>query len=228
MNDLDAIVMQWRCEKNDFLMSQILAATRKIRFHYARWFPQSDWDDVDAVLCTEIWKACLAFDPDRATFNAYAHRVCHNHAVTAMKKSHDHQSEFDKAALAYSLDREIKNSTTVTAESYGEKFSDIIANPHCEIDAELADVREMAATARKLLIEDASLTKAQKAAVTLVYGQGLAYKEAAEILGTNVKSIDNHLNLALQKLRGYDCRPYLQNGRKRRKRARLLPTRHEA
>jgi RNA polymerase sigma factor (sigma-70 family) len=198
-NDLDALVMQWRVDqKNDRLMSQMLAATKCIRAMYALWFPLSDRDDIDAMLQCKIWEAAKTFDPEKSKFMSYVHTVCHNHARNVFKRSLDRRRTFDKKML--SLDQVVKKSGSQRDSIM--TLADITPDPHAEIEEERAELAELARKAHDYIANDVDLTPRQKASVTLTMRLGLTYLEAAEILGCNAKSIDNAKVRAMEKLSG--------------------------
>ena len=202
--DLDAVAVQWQGDQqNDDLLSRLLDGTRRIRNMYCHWFPPSDRDGVDALLQARIWEAAISFDPSKSGFLSYMHTVCHNHARTEFKRVLNAHNKFQHEMLSLDKVVEISGSTGSNVQT----LADVTPDPRGEIEAERAEMAEMIRNARQMLIDDTDLTPGQKAAVTLTMLQGLSYEEAAQILGTNPKSIDNHITLARRKLSGHDCRP---------------------
>lgn len=131
--------------------------------------------DVVQETCLRLWTRADRFDPKRARLTTWLHRVAHN----------------------LCLDR-LRRRGRGPCQAPGELFA-TIASDEPGPEASAAAERRRAAVRRGLM----ALTEAQRAALLLTYYQGLANRDAAQVLGVRVEALESLLVRARGSMRRY-------------------------
>jgi RNA polymerase sigma-70 factor, ECF subfamily len=147
------------------------------------------------ALLKRLWRYGIVLSGD----SEVAHELVQATCLRALEKCEQFQSGTDLARWTYTILSSIwKNELRSRRIRMGQGF----------VDAEIAlvadGVREMDTNllARQVLKEVERLPEGQREAVFLVYGEGLAYKEAADVLDVPVGTIMSRLAAARAKLAG--------------------------
>jgi RNA polymerase sigma-70 factor (ECF subfamily) len=147
------------------------------------------------ALLKRLWRYGLVLSGDSDVAYELVQATC----LRALEKCDQFQSGTDLARWAYTILGSIwKNELRSRRIRQGQGF----------VDAEIAlvadGVREMDTNllARQVLKEVERLPEGQREAVFLVYGEGLSYKEAAEVLEVPTGTIMSRLAAARAKLAG--------------------------
>lgn len=146
-------------------------------------------------LLKRLWRYGLVLSGD----SEVAHELVQATCLRALEKCEQFQAGTDLARWTYTILSSIwKNELRSRRIRMGQGF----------VDAEIAlvadGVREMDTNllARQVLREVERLPEGQREAVFLVYGEGLSYKEAAEVLDVPTGTIMSRLAAARAKLSG--------------------------
>jgi len=147
------------------------------------------------ALLKRLWRYGLVLSGD----SEVAHELVQATCLRALEKCDQFQAGTSLARWTYTILSSIwKNELRSRRIRMGQGF----------VDAEIAlvadGVREMDTNllARQVLKEVERLPEGQREAVFLVYGEGLAYKEAADVLDVPVGTIMSRLAAARAKLAG--------------------------
>jgi RNA polymerase sigma-70 factor (ECF subfamily) len=147
------------------------------------------------ALLKRLWRYGVVLSGD----SEVAHELVQATCLRALEKCEQFQAGTSLARWTYTILSSIwKNELRSRRIRMGQGF----------VDAEIAlvadGVREMDTNllARQVLKEVERLPEGQREAVFLVYGEGLAYKEAADVLDVPVGTIMSRLAAARAKLAG--------------------------
>lgn len=146
-------------------------------------------------LLKRLWRYGLVLSGDRATADDLVQAAC----LRALEKCDQFQPGTQLSRWTYTILSSIwKNEIRSRKVREGHGFVDpeiaLVADGIREMDTNLL--------ARQVLKEVERLPEGQREAVFLVYGEGLAYREAAEVLGVPVGTVMSRLAAARAKLAG--------------------------
>lgn len=146
-------------------------------------------------LLKRLWRYGLVLSGDRATADDLVQAAC----LRALEKCDQFEAGTQLSRWTYTILSSIwKNELRSRKVREGHGFVDpeiaLVADGIREMDTNLL--------ARQVLKEVERLPEGQREAVFLVYGEGLAYREAAEVLGVPVGTVMSRLAAARAKLAG--------------------------
>lgn len=146
-------------------------------------------------LLKRLWRYGVVLSGD----GEVAHELVQATCLRALEKCDQFQPGTDLARWAYTILGSIwKNELRARRIRMGQGFVD------AEIALVVDGVREMDTNllARQVLKEVERLPEGQRETVFLVYGEGLSYKEAADVLAVPVGTVMSRLAAARAKLAG--------------------------
>jgi RNA polymerase sigma-70 factor (ECF subfamily) len=153
----------------------------------------------DATLAEDVFQATFlrlyqkqdAFDAGRR-FRPWLFAVATNQAIDALRRARRHKAvDIDRRGSAADGRHALAEMVPATDDAPGQRIEDEeqSANVHAAING---------------------LTAAQQSVLTLVYGRGVKYREAAAMLGIPVGTVKSRLQGALHALRDAGRRFHLQ------------------
>ena len=146
-------------------------------------------------LLKRLWRYGLVLSGDRSMADELVQATC----LRALEKCDQFEAGTQLARWTYTILSSIwKNEIRARKVREGHGFVDpeiaLVADGVREMDTNLL--------ARQVLKEVERLPEGQREAVFLVYGEGLAYREAADVLGVPVGTVMSRLAAARAKLAG--------------------------
>jgi RNA polymerase sigma-70 factor (ECF subfamily) len=147
------------------------------------------------ALLKRLWRYGLVLSGNSDTANDLVQATC----LRALEKCDQFEAGTQLSRWTYTILGSIwRNELRSRRVREGQGFVD----PEIALVADGVPEMEMNILARQVLKEVDRLPEGQREAVFLVYGEGLAYREAAEILGVPVGTVMSRLAAARAKLAG--------------------------
>lgn len=144
-------------------------------------------------LLKRLWRYGLVLSGDADTANELVQATC----LRALEKCHQFDPQTDLARWTYTILSSIwKNELRSRRVRQGQGFVD----PEIALVTDGVSEMNMNLLARQVLQEVERLPEAQREAVFLVYGEGFAYREAADVLEVPVGTVMSRLAAARGKL----------------------------
>lgn len=140
-------------------------------------------EDAFQATFLQIHLKCDQFDESRP-FRPWLYTIATNQAIDASRRNKRHRM--------VSLDRRNRRGHNDDVGSLLEMSEADVPGPHCAMESE----------ERRALVRQAidDLPETLRSAVTLIYYQGLKYREAAEVLDIPVGTVKSRLHAAVHKL----------------------------
>ena len=145
-----------------------------------------DAADLTQEAMFRFYRAAMSYDPTKnASFKTYATVCVRNHLTDVMRKNLGAANAFNRVITPLEYDGGEEERPNITEGYYPDPLTNYIRE---ESD------RAVSAEAKRLL-------SPRQLAVLTMYVDGYSYMEIADRLGINVKSVDNALTAAKNKLK---------------------------
>jgi len=183
----EELLLCYRATKRRPLFDELVYRYERELFSYLRRYLGSAEmaEDVFQATCLLVHLKCQKFESGRR-FRPWLYAVATNAAIDAQRR--------DKRHRAVSLDRMEAREAADEA-----KLADLLVSNDPDPLSEVSRL-ESGQWVQEALGE---LTDQMRSVVTLVYYQGLKYREAAEVLRIPVGTVKSRLHSAIQKLNEY-------------------------
>lgn len=181
----EKLLLSYRSQPESRVFEELVHRYEKELYGYLRHYlgDAEMAEDVFQQTFLQVHLKCDQFEPGRKV-RPWLYTIATNQAIDYQRRNRRHR-------LA-SLDRAMRNSGEQKSGAWIELFSHSADGP--TEDAESAEQHE----ALRRAVE--SLPRVCRQVVTLVYFQGLKYREAAEILSIPVGTVKSRLHTALRRL----------------------------
>jgi RNA polymerase sigma-70 factor (ECF subfamily) len=181
----EKLLLSYRDEPENLVFEELVHRYEKELYAYLRHYLGNAEmaEDVFQQAFLQVHLKCGQFEPGRKV-RPWLYTIATNQAIDYQRRNRRHRMS--------SIDRAARGNEEQGAGAWSELLGRSAGGP--AVEAESAEQHE---ALRRVINELPDLCKQ---VVTLVYFQGLKYREAAEVLSIPVGTVKSRLHVALQKI----------------------------